>query len=79
MFSLLYYPAGIVPITSVKKEEEHFDDGQNDLWTKNFKKSAEGSAGLPICIQVVGYNYEDEKVLEIMESLDKRVGFKPFP
>jgi len=30
---------------------------------------------MPICLQVVGYAYEDEKVLGIMKLLQEKIGY----
>jgi hypothetical protein len=34
LWAVLYYPAGVVPVTTVTKEEESFEDSFNDGWTK---------------------------------------------
>lgn len=31
---------------------------------------------MPVCVQVVGFNYEDEKVLGIMKMLEKQIKYK---
>ena len=49
MWSLLHYPAGTVPMTSVSEEDTHYaDDGFNDLWTTAIRKDLKGSVGLPV-------------------------------
>ena len=56
-----------MPVTTVKENEQQFSDNYNDDWTKLIDDDAKGSAGLPIAIQVIGYAFEDEKVLGIMK------------
>jgi len=34
LWAVLYYPAGVVPVTTVTKEEESFEDSYSDGWTK---------------------------------------------
>lgn len=48
LWAVLYYPAGIVPVTQVTKEEESFEDSHKDGWTKLIDQTAKGSAGMPI-------------------------------
>ena len=78
-FSVIYSPAGIVPVTTVRRDEEVYEDSINDGWSKKLKETVKGSEGLPICIQVVGFNYEDEKVLAVMKVLEDRLKFYPKP
>ena len=76
LWNILYYPCGVIPVTRVKPEEEEFSDSYNDGWTKLIQKTCQGSTGMPIPVQVVGHSFEDEKVLAVMQSIDKRIGFK---
>ena len=75
-WAVLYYPAGIVPVTTVTKEEESFEDSYKDGWTKLIDETAKGSAGLPIGVQVIAHTYEDEKALAVMQSIEDRVKFR---
>ena len=74
-WNILHYPCGVVPVTRVQQDEEDFSDTYNDGWTKLISKTCKGSAGMPIPVQVVGHTYEDEKVLAVMQSIDKKIGF----
>jgi Asp-tRNA(Asn)/Glu-tRNA(Gln) amidotransferase A subunit family amidase len=66
IWSVLYYPAGIVPVTTVAKDEQVFTDSYNDGWTKLIDETAKGSQGMPIGVQVIAHTYEDEKALAVM-------------
>ena len=70
------FPAGILPITKVQEDEQFFKDSYNDAWTHHLNEDAQGSAGMPVCIQVVGYAYEDEKVLGVMKMLEKEIKYE---
>ena len=76
IWNILHYPAGIVPITRVQKDEETFTDHHNDHWTHLLNETAKDSAGMPICVQVIAHSYEDEKALGVMEAISKVVKFK---
>lgn len=73
MWNTLHYPCGSIPVTTVQDDEQTFSDDWNDGWTKLLKQTAEGSAGMPISLQVVAHAYEDEKALAVMQSLDKQI------
>lgn len=60
-WNVLHYPAGVVPITEVlKEEEEGYEDGYNDIITKACRDSLRGSAGMPISLQVATLKFKDE-------------------
>ena len=50
IWSLLMFPAGVVPVTDVQKDEEEFNVNPNDHWTHLLNETAKGSAGLPITV-----------------------------
>lgn len=77
LWNVLHYPAGIVPVTRVKKDEETMpDDGYNDFWTGCLNKDAKGSEGMPICVQVIGHAFEDEKVLGVMQAIENKIKYR---
>jgi hypothetical protein len=43
LWSVLEYPAGILTVTKVREDEQHFADKHNDGWTKLFAESAKDS------------------------------------
>ena len=66
----------MMPVTLVKKEEQFYSDPKHeDLWTKVLNEDAKGSEGMPIALQLVGYSFEDEKLLGLMESISHEIGF----
>ena len=74
-------PAGVLPVTSVKPGEdvEQYNDGFEDHLTRVLRQDFVGSVGLPLGIQVIGLQYEDEKVLGVMKVIEDLVGFNPYP
>lgn len=70
------FSAGAIPVTRVKADEQVFDDGYNDHWTKYLKEDLKDAEGMPVAVQVVGYAYEDEVVLGLMKVIASKVGFK---
>ena len=65
-----------MPVTKVLPSEETFSDTFNDAWTKALQEDSQGSTGMPVSIQVIGYSFEDEKVLGIMKQLEKKIGYR---
>ena len=76
MWNLTGQPAGIMPVTAVLENETTYTDTYNDRLTEVLASSSQGSAGMPVCIQVVGAAFEDEQALGIMKKLEKEIGFK---
>eukprot|EP00355_Strombidium_rassoulzadegani_P009491 CAMPEP_0168627688 /NCGR_PEP_ID=MMETSP0449_2-20121227/11408_1 /TAXON_ID=1082188 /ORGANISM="Strombidium rassoulzadegani, Strain ras09" /LENGTH=306 /DNA_ID=CAMNT_0008669985 /DNA_START=797 /DNA_END=1714 /DNA_ORIENTATION=- len=76
LWSVIGFPAGVVPVTSVLLEEESFFDHFGDRWTEKLNEDAKGSMDMPVGVQVIGHAFEDEKVLGIMKQLSAQVGYK---
>lgn len=49
------------------------------MWTKAIKKDVQGSVGMPLSVQIVGYIWEDETCLGVMKALDDQVKFNKYP
>ncbi|CDW73663.1 amidase family protein [Stylonychia lemnae] len=79
-FSIIHYPIGVIPVTEVQEGEDLiYDDGVNDMITKNIKKDMKGTVGLPVTIQVIGQLWEDETVLGVMKAIDETIKFRKNP
>jgi len=77
LWSILHYPGGVVPVTTVQEDEQEYSgDGHNDGWTRLLNESAKNSEGMPITVTVYSHNFEDEKALAVMQSLDQKIGFR---
>jgi len=71
IWNMFGFPAGIVPITKVKKgETTSYVDTHDDIITRDIKQDMIDSEGMPLGVQIIGYPFEDESVLAVMQSLD---------
>lgn len=70
MWNYFNFPAGAVPITQVKENEQIYQPMYDDNFARAFKGNAEGSLGLPVGVQVVGLPWRDELVVETMKLID---------
>ena len=74
--NLLHWPAGVVPVTAVKREEEGYYPDKNlpheqrDRFSKLCRESMEGSEGLPYGVHVMARSYEDEVCLHVMKLIE---------
>ena len=75
LYNLLYYPAGVVPITRVLPNEEKYEDRQfkNDRLAKFAQKAITGCTGMPVGVQVVALPFRDEVALRVMKDLEGKV------
>ena len=81
LYNLLGYPAGSVPVTRVRADEESSRATSGDLIEKLARKVEQGSAGLPIGVQVVARPWREHEALAVMQVIEtaarQRVDFKP--
>eukprot|EP01061_Rhynchopus_euleeides_P004101 TRINITY_DN1342_c0_g1_i1.p1 TRINITY_DN1342_c0_g1~~TRINITY_DN1342_c0_g1_i1.p1 ORF type:complete len:623 (+),score=235.33 TRINITY_DN1342_c0_g1_i1:48-1871(+) len=80
LFNLLAWPAGVVPVTYVKEEEQVYDPalrggcyGAGDSIEKGAVAQMVGSAGLPLAVQVATPSYQDELCMGAMRVVEKAV------
>jgi len=76
VWNFLSMPAGAMPVTVVRQDEQHYESSHNDGITQSLRRNAAGSAGLPVGIQVVGLPFEEEKVLSLMKTVEGEFNFK---
>lgn len=70
VYNVLGAPAGIVSITKVRPGEESDRDLTKDAADITAKEVEEGSAGLPLGVQVVAHHWRDDIVLAVMAALE---------
>merc|ERR1719412_3206666 len=61
-WNLFDFPAGILPVTKVKQEDEtklNSSYPSNDLIYKYIKEGSKNSLGMPLAVQVVGRRYNE--------------------
>ena len=75
LWNLTGFPAGILPVTKVLSTEQSYTDHYQDHWTKVLNDDCQDSEGMPICLQIIGYAFEDEKVLGIMKLLSDKIQY----
>lgn len=68
-WSLLNFPAGIVPITKVRSGETDYPR-QSDRLDAKVRRVSEGSEGLPVGVQVVTRPYREDLALAVMRHLE---------
>jgi Asp-tRNA(Asn)/Glu-tRNA(Gln) amidotransferase A subunit family amidase len=79
-WSLLHYPAGVVPVGRVEEgEDAGYTDTFNDSWTRKIKDDIEGTVGLPLSVTIAALPYQDEIAIGIMENLEKELAFRMKP
>ncbi|UJR21485.1 hypothetical protein I4U23_024569 [Adineta vaga] len=84
LFNILHLPAGVVPTTVVRDDEQYYEESgnlHNDMISKMAKDVCRGSAGLPIGVQLVGWPNDDERVLCVMNELESTIdkNHRPMP
>jgi fatty acid amide hydrolase len=70
LYNLLGWPAGVVAATRVKVGEERGRPSSRDLMDDTARKVDEGSAGLPVGVQVASRPGREELVLAVMAALE---------
>lgn len=71
-YNLLDLPAGVLPVTRVKREEAHRET-TGDRFDKAAARIDSGSAGLPAAVQVVARPYREDVALAVMKAIEERV------
>ena len=77
LFNVLRFPAGVVPMTVVRDDEQYYEDigrQNNDRAVALAEETCRESAGLPIGVQLVGWPNDDERVLGMMKELESAIG-----
>ena len=71
VFNLLGLPAGVVPITNVRAGEESDRAPKKDDFVQALLRAEQGSAGLPVGVQVVAPHWREDIVLAVMNELSQ--------
>jgi len=72
-WTLLNFPAGVVPATRVLAGESSEYDGGSDRIAKKVRSVMVGSAGLPVGVQVVAKPYQEPVLLSVMAAIESRL------
>jgi Asp-tRNA(Asn)/Glu-tRNA(Gln) amidotransferase A subunit family amidase len=68
---LLGYPTGVVPFTEVRPDEESARPLSGDPMERIARATEEGSAGLPVGVQVIARPWREHVVLAAMAALEQ--------
>ena len=71
LYNLLGYPAGVVPVTRVRANEESSRKRSGDRVERAARAAEQGSAGLPICVQVVARPWREHVALAAMRAIEE--------
>jgi len=75
--NLTGYPAGVVPVTRVRQEEESDRPTTRDEAEKTARATEIGSAGLPVGVQVMARPWRDHVALAVMRHIERRARREP--
>ncbi len=68
--NVLGVPAGVVPVTRVRPDEQHERGGGRDAVDRAAAAVDAGSVGLPVGVQVAGRPWREDVVLAVMAALE---------
>jgi fatty acid amide hydrolase len=71
LYNLLGLPAGVVPATRVRADEESDRPQSRDIVEKKARSVEAGSAGLPIGVQVAARHWREDVALAVMAALEE--------
>ncbi len=71
LYNVLGYPAGVVPVTRVREDEQVGRPVSKDNVEKAARHVEEGSAGLPVGVQVVARPWREHVALAAMSAIEQ--------
>jgi fatty acid amide hydrolase len=71
LFNVLGWPAGVVPVTRVRPDEESDRPASRDPMDRAARDTERGSAGLPIAVQVAARPWREDLVLAVMSGIER--------
>ncbi|MBI2769944.1 MAG: amidase [Burkholderiales bacterium] len=72
LYNLLGYPAGVVPVSRVREDEEVGQPPTRDMIHKVARQVEQGSAGLPVAVQVVARPWREHVAMAAMAAIEAR-------
>lgn len=80
IYNLLGIPAGVVPVTRIREDEESDREPSRQLALRRASKVEAGSAGLPVGVQIAGRAWREDMVLAAMYAVEAAFEDRPdFP
>jgi fatty acid amide hydrolase len=77
LFTVLGVPAGVVPVTRVRPGEESDRPDRRDAALRAARAVEQGSAGLPVGVQLVARYWREDLVLAAMQAIETEVSSRP--
>jgi fatty acid amide hydrolase len=77
LFNTLGMPAGVAPITRVRSGEESDRPASKDKAEQTARAVEQGSAGLPVAVQVAARHWREDVVLAVMAALEGHFRHQP--
>ena len=75
LHNFIQFPSGVIPATTIREDEQYFDEPFDDHINKSILNTMKDSKGLPIGIQITSLPFEDEKALAVMKILEDHFKF----
>jgi fatty acid amide hydrolase len=75
--NVLGYPAGVVPVTTVRADEQETRPATKDSVVSAARRADVGSAGLPICVQVAARPWREHVALGVMQAIQDGAAVRP--
>jgi len=70
LFNLLGMPAGVVPATRIRADEEQTTRSRDSV-DRSFARMETGSAGLPVGVHVASRWWREDQTLAVMKRLEE--------
>jgi fatty acid amide hydrolase len=71
LYNVLGWPAGVVPVTRVRPDEESDRPPSKDRMDRTARDTERGSAGLPVAVQVAARPWREDLVLATMGAIER--------
>jgi len=75
----LTFPTGVVPVTTVREDEQTYEATKGDIMGKAIAEAVAGSVGLPVGVQIAALPFQDELCLRLMREVEGVIAFKCTP
>lgn len=80
MYTLIWnglrFAGGALPVTRVREDEQYYNSKFNGIFESSMRRCMNGSAGLPVGIQVISFSWREEMILKLMKILETGLQFK---
>ena len=71
LYNLLGYPAGVIPVTTVRASEQNGRPASRDAVLKAALRCDQDSANLPVAVQIAAPPWAEHRVLAVMRILER--------